>query len=161
MFSLTIDRFVSGQAEAMINRSISEVYDIVANNYFTNYSKWCPEIIELDEISIGPIHSGTRGSQTTRNRGLDCYSTFEVGEFNQNKSLEIKGVSESFRSIYDFSKNGIGGTRLSYKFELGDLDLSMLPFRSILSDAINDGAEETVANIKNLIEMPLDLINVH
>jgi hypothetical protein len=37
----------------------------------------------------------------------------------------------------------------------------MLPFRSILSDAINDGAEETVANIKNLIEMPLDLINVH
>ena len=161
MFSLKIDRFVSGKAEAMINRSISEVYEIVANNYFTNYSKWCPEIIELDEISIGPIHSGTRGSQTTRNRGLDCYSTFEVGEFNQNKSLEIKGVSESFRSIYDFSKNEIGGTRLSYKFELGDLGLSMLPFRSILNDAINDGAEEIVANIKNLIETPIDLINVH
>ena len=39
MFSLKIDRFVSGKAEAMINRSISEVYEIVANNYFTNYSK--------------------------------------------------------------------------------------------------------------------------
>ena len=70
-------------------------------------------------------------------------------------------MSESFRSIYDFSKNEIGRTRLSYKFELGDLGLSMLPFRSILNDAINDGAEEMVANIKNLIERPIDLINVH
>ena len=57
--------------------------------------------------------------------------------------------------------NEIGGTRLNYRFELGDLDLSMLPFRSILNDAINDGAEETVANIKNLIESPIDLINFH
>jgi len=161
VFNLTIDRFVSGQAEAMINRSLTEVYDIVANKYFTNYSKWCHEIIELDEISIGPIRSGTQGCQTTRNRGVDCYSTFEVSEFNQNKNLEIKGVSESFRSTYDFSNNEIGGTRLNYRFELGDLDLSMLPFRSILNDAINDGAEETVANIKNLIESPIDLINFH
>jgi hypothetical protein len=148
MFSLTIDRFLSGQAEPIINRSISEVYDVVENNYFTNYSKWCAEIIELDEISIGPIHSGNRGIQTTRNRGLDRYATFEVGEFDQNKNLEIKGVSDSFWSICDFSKNGIDGTQLSYKFELGDLDLSMLTFRSILNDAINDGAEETVVNIK-------------
>ena len=42
-------------------------------------------------------------------------------------------------------------TRLTFRFELLELEVFMRPFQKLIRSAIEDGTETTVENIKNLI----------
>jgi len=42
-------------------------------------------------------------------------------------------------------------TRLTFRFELTEIEVFMRPFQKLIRTAIEDGAENTVENIKNLI----------
>ena len=44
-------------------------------------------------------------------------------------------------------------TRLTFRFELLELEMFMRPFQKLIRYAIEDGAESTVENIKNLIDV--------
>jgi hypothetical protein len=43
-------------------------------------------------------------------------------------------------------------TRLSFAFELRQLDLYMRPFEKLIRAAVQEGAERVVRNIKGLVE---------
>jgi hypothetical protein len=42
-------------------------------------------------------------------------------------------------------------TRLTFRFELLEVEVFMRPFQKLIRSAIEDGAENTVETIKNLI----------
>lgn len=143
---------VAGQADDVVKCSISKAYDYVGRRFFENYRKWCPQVVELEELSEPPVHLGTRGRQVTRDRGIDSESIFEVSAFSPSSKFEIKGVSEPFRSAYELISEGSGATRISFTFELEQLDLAMRPFQKLIRAALQDGAIQTVENIKGLLE---------
>jgi hypothetical protein len=143
---------VAGQADGVIRCSTTTAYDYIGRRFFENYRKWCPQVIELEELTEPPVHLGTRGRQVTRYRGIDSESNFEVSEFIPTSKFEIKGLSEFFRSNYELKNEGDGVTRFSFTFELQQLDLAMRPFQKLIRAALQEGAIQTVENIKALLE---------
>jgi hypothetical protein len=143
---------VAGQANGAVSCSITKAYDYVGCGFFENYPKWCPQVVELERLSEPPVHLGTLGRQVTRDRGIDSESTFQVSAFSPSSVFEIKGVSEPFRSSYAFASEGDGATRVSFTFELLELDLVMRPFQKLIRTALQDGAIQTIENITRLLE---------
>jgi hypothetical protein len=143
---------VVGKADDVVKYSITKVYDYIGWSFFKNYRKWCPQVVELEELSEPPVHLGTRGRQVTRDRGIDSESTFEVSEFAPNSKFEIKGVSEPFRFAYELTSEGDCATRVSFTFEIQQLDLAMRPFQKLIRTALQDGAIQTIENIRALLE---------
>jgi len=152
MLGLGAAKPVSGQAEDVVKCSITKVFEFVASHFFDNYPKWCPQVVELEQLSDPPVQVGTRGRQVTRDRGIDSESTFEVSAFAPSEKLEIRGSSEPFRSSYEFQREEGGGTRVAFTFELLEIDLVMRPFQKLIRSALQDGAIQTIENIKRLLE---------
>ena len=152
MLGMGASKPVSGQADDIVNCSISVAYDMIGNNFFENYPKWCPQVVDLEQVSPPPIQPGTIGRQVTRDRGIDSESTFEVSEFTPATKFEIKGITEPFRSAYELTSEGPNKTRIAFTFELQEIDLMMRPFQKLIKTALQDGAIQTIENIKNLLE---------
>ena len=152
MLGLGAAKPVSGQAEDVVKCSITKVFEFVADHFFDNYPKWCPQVVELESLSELPVGVGCRGRQVTRDRGIDSESIFEVTTFDVPGKLEIKGETEPFRSTYEFHREGDQATRVSFTFELEELELVMRPFQKLIRVALQDGASQTIENIKRLIE---------
>ena len=142
---------VIGRAEDVVNSPITMTYDFVASNFFDNCPKWCPQVVELEMLSEPPLHPGTVGRQVTRDRGIDSESTFEVTDISSPQRIEIKGKSEPFRSAYEFAQETDASTRVAFTFELKELDLVMRPFQKLIRIALQEGAVQTVENIKQLL----------
>ena len=152
MLGLGAAKPVAGQAEDIVNSPVTKIYDFVGSNFFDNYQKWCPQVVELEMLSEPPIHPGTMGRQVTRDRGIDSESTFVVSDFAPPQRLEIQGKSEPFRTAYEFAKETDASTRVAFSFELKELDLVMRPFQKLIRTALQEGAVQTVENIKRLLE---------
>lgn len=152
MLGLGSAKPVIGQAEDVVNSPVTQIYDFVANCFFDNYPKWCPQVVELEMLSEPPVQPGTLGRQVTRDRGIDSETTFEVTHFAAPQRLEIIGKSEPFRTAYEFARESETATRVAFTFELKELDLVMRPFQKLIRTAIAEGAAQTVENIKQLLE---------
>jgi hypothetical protein len=152
MLGIAASKPVMGQAEDVVSCPISRTYDYIVLRFFENYPKWCPQVVELEELSPPPVQTGTRGRQVTRDRGIDSESTFEVSRIQPVSDFAIDGVSEPFRSSYEFRAEGDGATRIVFTFELKELDLVMRPFQKLIRTALQEGAIQTVENIKRLLE---------
>lgn len=142
---------IQGRAESTVKCSISDAYLTIAQRFFDNYQKWCPQVVELEQLSSPPVQLGTKGRQVTRDRGIDSEAIFDVTKFATNAELEITGSTEPFRSSYEFVQKG-NETQIAFTFELKEIDLVMRPFQKLLKTALQDGAEQTAENIKSLIE---------
>jgi hypothetical protein len=151
MLGLTSSGPIQGRAESTVKCSISDAYHIIAHCFFDNYQKWCPQVVELEQLSPPPVQLGTKGRQVTRDRGIDSESLFDVTKFASNAELEITGTSEPFRSSYELVPKG-NETQITFTFELKEIDLVMRPFQKLLKTALQDGAEQTAENIKSLLE---------
>ena len=143
---------VAGQAEEVVDCPASRAYDYIGRDFFENYPKWCPQVVELEQLSAPPVGTGTKGRQVTRDRGIDSESTFEVAQYVPARQFEIAGVSEPFRSSYEFHEEEPGRTRIVFTFELKEVDLVMRPFQKLIKNALQEGAIQTIENIKQLLE---------
>jgi hypothetical protein len=140
-----------GQAQDVVSCPASTAFHVVAKCFFDNYPTWCPQVVELEQLSPPPIGPGTRGRQVTRDRGIDSEALFDVTKFSPEADFEITGTTEPFRSTYTFEKSD-GGTVISFAFELKEIDLVMRPFQKLIKTALQDGASQTIENIKKLLE---------
>ncbi len=143
---------VAGQSEDVVACPLAKAYAFIGEEFFSNYPRWCPQVVELEELSPPPVREGTLGRQVTRDRGIDSESTFQVAAFSPASVFEIKGISEPFRSSYAFHPESDGKTRIVFTFELKELDLVMRPFQKLIRTALQEGADQTVENIKRLLE---------
>lgn len=143
-------RAVGGMAKVHIARPLEAAFDYVVRDFFSNYRKWCPQVVEV-EPDDGPAEVGVKARQVTLDRGIRSESTFEISLLEPGRKLEIEGLSEPFHSSYEFER-AEGGTALTFKFELREVELSMRPFVKLIRSALQDGAEQTVENLKDLLE---------
>ncbi len=151
MLGLTSSGPIQGRSESLVRCSLADAYRVIAHCFFDNYQKWCPQVVELEQLSSPPIQLGSKGRQVTRDRGIDSESLFDVTKFAPDTELEITGSTEPFRSSYQFDKIG-EETQITFTFELKEIDLVMRPFQKLIKSALQDGAEQTAENIKNLLE---------
>jgi hypothetical protein len=143
---------VIGKASAMVDCPIQSAFDYLGYGLFEHYRVWCPQVVELDVISQGPVGVGTMARQVTLDRGITTESTFKFVEFNPPKVVELEGVSDPFRSIYALEEASAASISLIFSFEIRELELFMRPFKKLVRAALQEGAQQTVENLKQLLE---------
>ena len=130
MFSLGTSRSISAKARAMVRCPIGSAFDFVGHGFFRNYASWCPQVIELETLSDGPVRPGVTARQVTLDRGICSESTFEITTFGPPKHLGLKGLSEPFKSFYEFEEKTAASTQMIFSFELEERGLFMRPFEN-------------------------------
>lgn len=147
-----IYRPVIGKARVEINKPVTYVFCFVGKNFFNNYPKWAPEVAEFKPLTGTEIFVGAKAQQIRVEQGQKVESVFEVSEFEPPKKITLLGVAAPFRNIYQFTGNDDQDlTELEFCFEILELEIFMRPFEKLIRIAIEEGAENTVTNIKNLL----------
>jgi hypothetical protein len=142
---------ITAKADVLIFQKIEPVYRFVALDFVANYPRWSAEVVELKPLSTGPVQLGFKARQVRVDQGHKTDSTFEVAELEPLKRICFKGITASYRSIYEFD-NLNPSTHLTFTFELEKLELHMRPFEKLIRIALQDGAKRTVRKLKLLIE---------
>ena len=87
-----------------------------------------------------------------KDQGQEIHSIFEITDSQPFKKISFKGITQPYRNTYLFEiENNQDSTLLTFSFELLELELFMRPFEKLIRTAIEEGAENTVENIKNLV----------
>jgi ribosome-associated toxin RatA of RatAB toxin-antitoxin module len=152
MFGLLKETPVVGKANALINRSSDKLFEFIGNNLLENYPRWSPEVRELEKLTDGPVKQGTLCRQVRIDQGNRSESTFKVNVFESGSRICFEGVSNPYRCDYAIESVNEKACRITFVFELLDLELHIKPFEKLVRIAIQDGTERTVHNIKKLIE---------
>jgi hypothetical protein len=153
MFGLLNDNPVAAKAGITIQRPADEVFRFIGVDFFSNYPRWSPEVIELTPLTPGEVRLGTMARQVRVDQGNRSESSFKVTVFEPARRIRFEGVSNPYVCDYLLDGESAGtGTRVVFTFELLRLELYMRPFEKLIRIAIQDGAERTVRNIKRLIE---------
>jgi hypothetical protein len=142
---------VRAQASTVIRRSPEEVYRFIAVDFFRNYPRWSPEVVELCATTPGPVRVGTAGRQVRVDQGRRSESVFRVTDLEDGRRIVFQGGPSPFRLAYHFEGRE-AATHLTLAFELQRLDLLMRPFEKLIRVAVQDGVERVVRNLKTLIE---------
>ena len=145
---------VIGKASTLIQRPVEDVFHFIADDFFTNYPRWSPEVCDLKKLSEGPVAVGSLMKQVRIDHGHKSQSTFKVTEYTANRRLAFSGVSNAYRCIYDLEtpENNREATHLVFTFEFPELEGMLRPFEKLVRIAVQDGADRTVRNLKGLIE---------
>jgi hypothetical protein len=145
-------RPVVGKASVSINKPITHVFFYVGEKFFDNYPKWTPEVSDFKPLTGKTMHVGAKAQQVRLEQGQNVETVFEISELEPPQKVTLTGVDAPFRNTYLFSgENDINTTNLEFSFEILELELFMRPFEKLIRMAIEEGAENTVINIKNLL----------
>jgi hypothetical protein len=147
-----ISRPVIGKARIEIHRPVAYVFCFVGKKFFDNYPRWALEVSEFNPLTGTEVFVGAKARQIRLEQGQKIESVFEVSEFETPQKVTLVGVGTPFRNTYLFTSGGDQDfTELEFSFELLELELFMRPFEKLIRMAIEEGAENTVENIKNLL----------
>ncbi len=152
MLNLTTSGPISAKAQAVVQCPIGSAFDFVGHGFFRNYASWCPQVIELEPLSDGPVRPGMTARQVTLDRGIRNETTFEITTFGPPKFFGLQGLSESFKSLYEFEEQTAASTQLVFSFELEERGLFMRPFDQLIGSALQEGAQQVVENLTRLLE---------
>ncbi len=143
---------VCGEASVEIDKPIEEVFSFVGERFFENYPKWADDIVAFEPLDGEQVFVGAKAKQVRKDNNTEIQSIFEVADYQPEQKLILKGLNQPYQQSYflkaDAEKKP---TRLTFRFELLELEVFMRPFEKLIRYAIEDGAENTVDNIKNLI----------
>lgn len=145
---------VAGQASVEINKTIDEVFTYIGENFFDNYPKWAVEVVEFEPLTGKEVFVGAQAKQIRKDNGAKVESVFEITDYEPQSKLIFQGLAAPYKHSYLLESNQEKHpTRLIFRFELLELDVFMRPFEKLIRSAIEDGAENTVENIKNLMTL--------
>jgi len=151
-FSFDSSKPVAGEASIEINKSINEVFFYVGEHFYDNYPKWAVEVVEFEPLDGKEVFVGAKAKQVREEHGTKVESIFEITDYQPTMKLIFKGLNEPYAHIYFLESNEeMQSTRLTFRFELAEIEVFMRPFLKLIRSAIEEGAENTVENIKNLI----------
>ncbi|MBL6986505.1 MAG: SRPBCC family protein [Methylobacter sp.] len=145
---------VVGEAVIDINHSIHEVFSFIGERFFDNYPKWALEVVEFEPMDGKEVFVGAKAKQVRNDSGAAVESVFEITDYQPPATLIFKGLTAPYRHSYLLeSSEQNPPTRLTFRFELLEIEVFMRPFEKLIRSAIEEGAENTVENIKNLIAL--------
>lgn len=139
----------------LINRCIDDVYRFVALEFFDNYPRWSPEVLELEQISAGAMRVGVTGRQVRLDSGYRNEARFRVSGLEALRELRFTSISKPhFEVCYRFEP-AAASTRVTFEFRL-EPTLVMLPFQNRIRGLIEQGGARVVANLQSLLETDTD-----
>ena len=143
---------VFGEASIEIDKPIPDVFAYVGEKFFDNYPKWALEVVDFKPLDGYEVFVGAKAKQIRKDNDVEVESIFAITEFKSQNKLTLEGLDEPYRHSYFIESNEDKfPTRLTFRFELLKLEIFMRPFEKLIRYAIEDGAENTVENIKKLI----------
>ena len=143
---------ISGEASISIKKSITDVFHFIGVCFYENYPKWAPEVIELKPLDGNIVFVGAKTKQVREDQGSTTESVFEFTEYEPIVKINFKGLDQPYTHSYLLEPSeGNQTTKLTFKFELLEIDVFMRPFQKLIRASIEDGAENTVENIRNLM----------
>ncbi len=153
MFALKESSPVVVKASVAIQRPSEQVFRFIGERFVANYPRWSPEVLEVKQISPGPVRVGMRARQVRVDLGHRTESVFAVTIFEHGRRICFEGMSCPYRCDYALEEiRPNHSTRLSFTFELPRVELYMRPFETLIREAIRDGVERTVGKLKSLLE---------
>ncbi|RIZ65319.1 MAG: hypothetical protein D0531_10220 [Methylococcales bacterium] len=150
-FSFDSSTPITGEASIKINRSIADVFSFIGERFYENYPKWAPEVVELQPLDGDELFVGAKTKQVREDQGALVESVFEITEYQPVVQLIFKGIGEPYQHSYFLQSEDLDITELTFCFELSEIEVFMRPFQKLIRASIEDGAENTVENIKNLM----------
>ena len=142
---------VAGEACTEIAQPAQQVFEFIGAGFFENYPKWDADVAALEPINGDVIESGVTAKQTRYDNGTLVESIFKVTEFEPDCCLVLQGVNAPYKQSYLLQAQTETVTNLTFRFELLELEVFMRPFEKLIRYAIQEGAENTVQNIKQLL----------
>ncbi|WP_020157397.1 SRPBCC family protein [Methylobacter marinus] len=151
-FPFDSSRPVAGEASIEIDKSIHDVFSFIGEHFFDNYPKWAQEVVEFEPLDGKQVFVGAKAKQVRKDSGAEVESVFEITDYQPFIKLIFQGLTAPYKHSYLLaSGEQAQPTHLTFRFELLELEVFMRPFEKLIRVAIEDGAENTVENIKNLI----------
>jgi len=152
MFPFDASKPVVGKASVVINRPTTDIFVFIGERFFENYPKWALEVSEFQALNGPQVFVGAKAEQLRRDQGQEIKSVFEITEFHPHLKLTFKGITAPYLNTYSLEPNDTElATVLTFSFTLLELELFMRPFEKLIRSAIEEGAENTVENIKKLL----------
>jgi hypothetical protein len=143
---------VMGEASIEIDKPLTDVFSVVGEKFFDNYPKWAIEVAEFEPLNGNQVFVGAKAKQVRKDNDVELESVFAITEYQPHNKLILQGLNEPYRHSYLLEGSPEKKpTRLIFRFELLELEVFMRPFEKLVRYAIEEGAENTVENIKNLI----------
>ena len=142
---------IAAEASVLIQRPVERVFRFVATDFFLNYPKWSPEVVELEKTSQEPVSVGTTGRQVRLDQGRRSESLFRVTTFEPHRRIAFASTSGlQFRASYTFESLP-EGTRVIFGLEI---QVDGLPFllKPVIGGMVRNGTKQVVRNIKALLE---------
>jgi hypothetical protein len=145
---------VAGEASIDIHRPINDVFSYIGERFFDNYPKWAIEVVEFEPLDGSEVFVGAKAKQIRKDNGAPVESIFQITDYEPDFKLIFEGLTAPYKHSYILESNEEEQpTRLTFRFELLELEVFMRPFEKLIRCAIEDGTENTVENIKNLISV--------
>ena len=123
MFGLLKATPVTGKANTLVQVPSDQLFQFIGADLMENYPRWSPEVKELEKLSNGPISTGTKCRQVRVDQGNRSESTFQVTVFDSGKRICFEGISNPYRCDYLIESINEKNSRLTFVFELLDLEL--------------------------------------
>jgi len=153
-FPFDLSKPITGEASIEINKPIQDVFSYIGEHFFDNYPKWSVGVVKFEPLDGKDVFIGARAKQIRKDNGDEVESIFEITDYQPIVKLTFKGLTEPYKHSYFLECNEQKQpTRLTFRFELLELEVFMRPFEKLIRSAIEDGAENTVENIKDLIAL--------
>lgn len=150
-FPFDTSKPIVGEASIDINKSIHDIFTYIGTRFFDNYPKWATEVVAFEPLNGKEVFIGAKAKQVRKDNGIKVESVFEITDYQPQLKLCLQGLADPYKHSYLLEIPEPQSTRLTFRFELLELEVFMRPFQKLIRSAIEDGAENTVETIKNLI----------
>jgi len=139
------------KTSAVINRSIEEVFEFVANT--ENDMMWQSDVLEAKDTSEGPIGVGHTYKQTFQFLGRRLESTYEVTEFEANRKFMFKNTAGPIPIEGGFTCEPVpeGATKITLNGE-ADVGGFFKLAEPIVNRMLQRQWETNLSNLKDLLE---------
>lgn len=145
---------VAGEASVEINKTAHQVFSYIGRDFFDNYPKWAVEVVKFEALDGKDVFIGAKAKQVRQENNTQIESVFAITDYQPDTKLVFQGVIDPYKQSYLLdTAEKTTPTRLTFRFELLELDIFMRPFQKLIRSAIEEGAENTVENIKKLIDV--------
>lgn len=144
---------IFGEASINIDKPSQEVFSFIADNFFENYPKWASDVVQLEPLDSNQVFVGNKAKQFRDDNGTIVESVFEITEYQPYIKFMFQGLTSPYKHIYSIDYDSENNkSQLTFRFEILEIDVFMKPFQKLIRIAIEDGAESSVENIKQLLE---------
>jgi len=132
-----------------LNRPVEQVFAFLMDT--SKLSTWQSNLIKSEQITAGPLHTGSRFREVRRMGRRESEIQGEITALEPNRRLETKTVTKPQAMVSYSLDPEQGGTRLSYKFVLVTSGLMRL-LEPLIASSIKKDTAADFQTLKRILE---------